>query len=213
MTRAAEISLSGLSVPFFNDAGKLTHKMMARNGTRSGSEQKLHGIEIHYFSATDSTVIVQKIEAADATWDDKKETLVGNGSIVVATEENRLTGQGFDFALATSLLHIHRSFKMENREVVLTSDRSTIELIVEKGGEELKVRDVKRCEAIDNLHIVVQPTARRKYRFTEAFSNLAIYDGTTKTITMPNPTRTIQADGGEGRIDRFTFLLEDKPKP
>jgi hypothetical protein len=206
------MTLSGLSLPFFNDAGKLTHRMFAKSGTKSGNVQRLHGVEIHYFSATQPNVIIQKIQADDATWDDKREILEGKGTIVVATEENRITGEGFDFALATSLLHVHRKFRMENDEVVLTSGRATVELIVEKGGEELKVRDVRRCEAIDNLHIVVQPTAQKRYRFKEAFSDRGEYDGAERKITLPNPTRTIQPNGGEGRIEKFTFLLEPKVK-
>ena len=154
-------------------------------------------------------MIVQKLEATEATWDKKKETLVGRGPIVVATLENRLTGEGFDFTLATSLLHIHRDFTMTNAEALLTSDRATVELIVER-GEDVKVRDVKRCEAIGNLHIVIQPTAQKRYLFKEAFSDLAIYDGVTKNVVLPNPTRTLKLDGGEGRFVRTEFLLGDQ---
>jgi lipopolysaccharide export system protein LptA len=209
---AAEIVASGISVPFFNHAGKLTHRMLAKSGTKSGSLQKLHGVTIHYFAPHDPNTIVQKIEADEATWDDQKETLVGRGSIVVATVENRLTGEGFDFSLATSLLNIHRNFTMANQEVVLSSDRATIELIVDQAGEEVKVRDVKRCEATGNLHIVVQPTARKKYRFKEAFSDLAIYDGATQVVSLPNPIRTLQVDGGEGRFNTLTVNLRDEAK-
>ena len=155
---------------------------------------------------------MQKLEATEATWDEKKETLVGRGPMVVATVENRLTGDGFDFSLATSLLHIHRNFTMTNAEALLTSDRATIELIVEKAGEELKVRDVKRCEAIGNLHIVIQPAAQKRYRFKEVFSDLAVYDGATKNVLLPNPTRTLKLDGGEGRFNRTEFLLGDQAK-
>jgi hypothetical protein len=210
--RAAEMTASGISLPFFDAAGKLTHRLLARTGTMSGGIQKLHGVELQYFSPADPTLVVQKLEATEATWDEKKETLVGRGSIVVATIENRLTGDGFDFALATSLLHIHRNFTMTNAEASLTSDRATIELIVDKGGEDLKVRDVKRCEAIGNLHIVIQPAAQKRYHFKEAFSDLAIYDGVTKNVVLPNPTRTLKLDRGEGRFNRMEFLLGDRAK-
>jgi hypothetical protein len=209
---AAEMVATGISLPFFNESGKLTHRLLAKTGTISGGTQKLHGVELHYFSPTDPNVVVQKLEAMEATWDEKKETLVGRGPIAVATEENRLTGEGFDFTLATSLLHIHRQFSMTNKEAVLTSDRATIELVVEKSGEDLKVRDVKRCEAIDNLHIVIQPGAQKRYRFKEAFSDLAVYDGPTKIVTLPNPTRTLQVAGGEGNVKHLTFLLGDQAK-
>jgi hypothetical protein len=204
---AAELSASGISIPFFDDAGKLTHKIVAKTGTKSGHVQKLQAIEIHYFSASDPNVIVQKVEAADATWDDKKETLVGRGAIAIATVENRLTGEGFDFALATSLLHIHRKFTMTNREVVLTSDRATVELIVQRAGEEVKVRDVKRCEAIGHLEIVVQPTATKTYPFEKAFSEIAIYDGPSQTVTLPKPIRTVHK-GREGRVNTMTINLK-----
>jgi hypothetical protein len=209
---AGEMVATGISLPFFNESGKLTHRLLAKTGTMSGGIQKLHGVELHYFSPTDPNVVVQKIEATEATWDEKKGTLVGRGPIAVATVENRLTGEGFDFALATSLLHIHRQFSMTNAEAVLTSDRATIELVVEKSGEDLKVRDIKRCEAIGNLHIVIQPAAQKRYRFKEVFSDLGVYDGVTKIVTLPHPTRTVQLDGGEGRWGKFEFLLEDQAK-
>jgi hypothetical protein len=209
---AADVSATGISIPFFNDAGKLTHRLLAKTGIKTGEMQKLHGIEVHYFDASDATVIVQKIEAADATWNAKKETLVGSGPIVVATIENRMTGEGFDFALATSLLHIHHNFSMANPEVLLTSERATIELIMDRKDEEVKVRDVKRCEAIGNLHIVVQPIARKKYRFKEAFSDLAIYDGVKQVVSLPHPTRTLQAEGGEGHYNTVTINLRDEAK-
>ena len=212
LVAAVEVAATGISVPFFNAAGKLTHRMMARTGTKSGNVQKLRGVEIHYFSLTDPKLIVQKLEAAQATWDDRKETLVGDGPVVVATEENRLTGDGFDFALATSLLHIHRNFRMENSDVIVTSDRATVELIVERAGENVKVRDVRRCDAIGNLHVLVQPAAQKNYRFKEAFSDLASYDGLTRIVLLPHPTRTIQLDGGEGRFRTLTIDLKDQAK-
>lgn len=210
--QGAQLSATGISIPFFDHEGKLTHRMMAKSGIKSGSLQQLVGIEIHYFTPNDPTVIVQKLEADEATWDDKKETLVGRGPIVVATVDNRLTGVGFDFALASSLLHIHRNFTMSNREVLLTSDRAKIELVVDRAGEDLKIRNVERCEAIGNLHIVVQPTAQKKYRFKEAFSDLAIYDGVTQVISLPHPTRTLQPEGGEGHFETLTVNLRDEVK-
>jgi hypothetical protein len=210
--RGAQVSATGISIPFFNDAGKLTHRLLAKSGTKSGDIQNLRSVEVHYFAPADPKVIVQKIEASEATWDAKKETLVGYGAIVVATLENRLTGDGFDFALATALLHIHRNFTMTNRELRLTSDRATIELIVDRKDEDVKVTDVKRCEAIGNLHIVVQPAAYEKYRLKEAFSDLAIYDGATKIVSLPHPTRTLKVDGGEGRFNTLTIDLRDQGK-
>lgn len=210
--RGARFTATGISVPFFNDAGELTHRMIAASGTRAGDVQNLQSIEIHYFAPDDPNTIVQKLEASEATWDDTKGTLVGRGPVVLATVENRLTGDGFDFSLETSLLQIHRNFTMNNREVRLTSDRAKIELIVDQAGDELRVRDVKRCEAIGNLHIVVQPTAQKKYRFEEAFSDLAIYDGVTQVVSLPHPTRIIHPDGGEGRFNTFMINLQDEAR-
>ncbi|MGH7946097.1 MAG: hypothetical protein ACREF9_13955 [Opitutaceae bacterium] len=210
--RAAELSATGISIPFFSDAGTLTHRIIAKSGSKSGDIRTLHEVEIHYFAPKDPTLVVQKIEAADATWDERKEILSGRGSILVATIENRLTGEGFDFALATALLQIHRRFTMTNREFRLTSDRANIELIVERAEDDLNVRDVKRCEAIGNLHIVVEPATQPRYRVKEAFSDLAIYDGATGIVSLPHPTRTVQADGGEGKFETLTINLRDPAK-
>lgn len=212
LSAAVQISATGISVPFFDAAGKLTHKLVGKTGEKSGAQWNLREVEIHYFSATDPNVVVQKLQAEEATWDDQKEMLVGRGKILVATEENRLTGEGFDFALATSLLHIHRRFTMENREILLTSDRATIELLVERAGENLKVRDVQRCEAIGNLEITVQPTATREYDFEKAYSELALYDGATHVVTFPRPTRTKLRKGGEGLIRQINIGTKDSKK-
>src|SRR5436190_11225862 len=141
--RAAELAASGITVPFFNEAGKLTHKMVAARGALVGAVKRLEQVEVSYFSLTEPNTIVQKVLADEAMWDEKKEILTGTRSIEVATEENRLTGEGFDFALATSLLHIHRKFKMENREMILTSDRATADLLIAKSGDNLQVQDIK----------------------------------------------------------------------
>ena len=208
----AQVSVTGVSIPFFDNAGKLTHRLLAKSGTKSGDIQNLRTIEVHYFSPSDPKVIVQKIEASEATWDAKKETLVGREAIVVATVENRLTGDGFDFSLGTALLHIHRNFAMTNSELRLTSDRATIELIVDRRNDDVKVTDVKRCEAIGNLHIVVEPKAQEKYRIKEAFSDLGVYDGVNKIVSLPHPTRTLKVGGGEGRFNTFTMDLRDEAK-
>jgi hypothetical protein len=208
--RAVEIAASGISFPFYNDAGKLTHKMVAARGTAVGTSKRLEQVEIHYFSLTEPTTIVQKVQADEATWDEKKEILTGTRSIVVATEENRLTGEGFDFALATSRLNIHRDFRMENREMILTSDRATAELLVARSGDNVQLRDIKWCDAIDNLQIVVQPTATRQYEFQKAYSDVAHYDGGTKMVTLPNTIRAFDRKGQERRINKLDIKLSGK---
>lgn len=212
--RQIELRASGISVPFFDTAGKLTHRLEAKRGTKAGALQQLHEVELVYFSATQPNVIVQKLIAADATWDEQKELLVGRGAVTVATEENRLTGEGFDFALPTSMLHIHRAFKMENSELVLTSDRATVELLVKRAGDQVKVTDVKRCEATGNLHIVVQRTARRSYQFDEAFSEIAVYESATQLVTFPRAVRYFKAGrpaGGSDTTEIFVGPKQAKP--
>jgi len=110
------------------------------------------------------------------------------------------------------LLHIHRHFKMSNPEVVLTSDRATVELIVAKAGESMKLRDVKRCKASGNLQVVVQPTATKKYGFEQAFSETAIYDGASKTISLPQVTRTVSR-GLAVTSNTLTISLKDSGEP
>ena len=212
-TQAAEISATGISVPFFDSAGKLTHKMLAKRAAQTGSRQNLHDVEIHYFAENDPASVVQRLEAQEATWDERKEVLVGRGPIVVVTPESRLTGEGFDFALATSLLHIHRNFTMTNPEMALKSDRATVEMIVEKRGEDLKVRDIRRCEAVGNLEIVVLPTATKTYPFDKAYSEIAIYDGAQQTVTLPKRIRTLRR-GEEGFVNTLRINLKDSaPQP
>ena len=120
-------------------------------------------MEVAYFSATDPAVVIQRVTATEAMWDAGKKILTGSGAIAVSSGENQLIGEGFDFALGTSLLHIHRNFTMTNPEVRLTSDRATVELVVERGSEKVKFRDVRRCEATGNLQVHIQPGARNKY--------------------------------------------------
>jgi hypothetical protein len=212
-SRAVEIAASGISAPFFNEAGKLTHRMVAARGALTGRVRRLEQVEIHYFSLTEPATIVQKVLADEATWDEKMETLTGTRSVVVETEDNRLSGDGFDFALATSLLHIHRNFRMENREVVVTSDHATAELLVAKSAENVQVRDVKWVDAIGDLQIVVQPTATREYRFEKAFSDIAHYEGATQVVTLPNAIRAIDRKGQPIDINHMEIKVGGKKPP
>lgn len=205
--RNLELNASGITFPFFDEHGKLTHRLTAKTGTKAGELQNLQEVELHYFSATEPNVIVQKLRAADATWDAKKELLAGTGPIEVATEENRLTGVGFDFALGTSLLRIHREFKMENDEVIATGDHASVELIVQRAGERVKVRDVKRCEVVGHLQMAVQPTAKKRYDFTRAHSERAIYDGGKRVIEFPERVRYTRKDGTDATSNSLTVKL------
>jgi hypothetical protein len=205
--RDVEVNATGISIPFFSPAGKLTHRLTATHGTKAGELQKLKEVELVYFSATKPNEIVQKLVATDATWDDKKEVLRGDGALLIATEENRITGDGFDFTLATALVHIHRQFKMENSELLVTSDRATVELIMERNADETKVRDVKRCEATGHLEIVVQPTAKKRYDFTKAYSETAIYEGATRVIEFPQTVRYTRKDGTPASSNMLTIKL------
>ena len=209
--RDIEVSATGISVPFFDAAGKATHRLTARHGSKAGVLQNLRDVELVYFSATDPHVIVQKLITSDALWDARRDRLTGGGAILVATEQNRLTGEGFDFSLATSRLNIHRDFKMENRELVVTSDRAVVDLLVERTQDAMRVRDVKSCEAIGHLEIVVQPTAKRRYEFVQAFSEFATYDGATQKIELPRPIRYVRKDGSEAQSNRVTIDLAPKP--
>jgi hypothetical protein len=194
---AAQAAASGITIPFFNEAGKLTHRLTAKHGVAVGTVQHLQEVEIVYFSLTAPPVAVQKINAAEATWDDKKEILTGDGAIVVATATNRVTGEGFDFALATARLYLRQNFTMTNQEVRLTSKRATVDLNVERAGDNVKFRDVKRAEAIGNLRIAVQPSAQKSYPFERATSERAVYEGTDGTITFPEPVR-YESKGRQG---------------
>jgi hypothetical protein len=212
--RDVELTAAGISVPFFDVTGRLTHRMVATHGAMVGGRQTLRQVELVYYSATNPAEIVQKVTATDAAWNAETELLTGTGDIVVATPENRITGQGFDFALATSLLHIHRDFKMENSEMVVTSDRADVELLIERAGENVQVRDVKRCEASGNLTVVVQPTAKKRYQFERAFSTVAIYQSATQQIELPEPVRYVQK-GRQIETNKLTITVghPNEPKP
>lgn len=200
---AAEVTARGIAVPFYNEAGQLTHKLTAARGALAGDRRRLEQIEIRYFSLAEPATVVQRVVADEAIWDEKTQTLSGPRRVVVTTEENTLSGEGFDFALATSRLHLHRNFRMENREVVVTSDRATAELLVARSGDEFRFRDVKWCEATGNLQIEVQPTATRTYLFQQAWSETARYEGATRIVTLPRPVRGIDRKGQAGTIDKL----------
>lgn len=208
---AAEIVATGVAVPFFDLAGRPTHKLQASRATMVGSTQRMEEVEIVYFSAKDPTVVVQRVKARDAMWDQQKEILTGSGHVDVVTEQSRLTGEGFDFALGTSLLHIHRAFSLSNSEMKLTSDRAKVDLLIERAGDDVRVRDVKRCEAIGNLEVVVQPGATREFPFEKAYSEIAIYDGATQVVTLPKPTRGLK-NGAEGWFEHMEIGLRAKDR-
>lgn len=212
-TRAAELTASGLSFPFFDSAGVLTHKVVAKHGSKAGTTQRLQEVEIEYYEAGDPRRVVQRLIATEATWEEKKEILSGGAAIVVETEENRLTGEGFHFALGTSRLNIHRNFTMTNPELVLTSDRAVVDLVIDRKDESVKLRDVHRCEAIGNLRVKILPTATKKYDYEEAHSQRAVYIGATHTIDMPEPTRLSKKNELPATVSHFTIKLDPKSKP
>jgi len=220
--QAAELVARGLSFPFFNEAGKLTHKISARHGAMTGGVQRLREVEIEYYAAGDPSRIMQRVTANEATWHEKAEVLEGAGAVTVETEENRITGEGFRFELPRSQLLIHRDFTMTNREVRLTSDRAVVDLVLQRDEDDVKLRDVKRCEAIGNLHVRVLPTAAKKYDFDELRSERAVYDGAAHIIYFPEPSkawnrdRTLNLTYSEIKLDPKSRPAErlgsDRPK-
>ncbi len=170
--------------------------------------QTLRGVELQLFSPTEPGVVVQRLEAEDAVWDADRQMLVGKGEIVVTAADNRLSGQGFEFSLLTSRLLIHRDFSLINPELVLNSDRAIIDLILEKQDKDVKFRDVGRCEAVGNLRVVAAMTAAKKFGFEKAFSDRAIYEGATRIVTFPGPTRTVT---GQYEISSKEMKLELEP--
>ncbi len=209
--RAAELTAVQMTLPFFDDTGRPTHKITAQRGTFKGALTILTNVELVYFSATEPGKIIQRLQAAEAIWDNRQETLTGKGSLTVTTDEHRLTGEGFIFALRTSRLNILRAFTLENKEVRLTSDQAIVDFEPGKNVASLRARDVRRCEATGNLVVVVLPTARKKYPCDRALSNTAIYDAALRTIQLPRPTR-IFATGVESTVGTFTFDLGDAQK-
>jgi hypothetical protein len=210
--RAADLKMAGISVPFFDPAGKPTHRLIAQEGRLSGGRQLLKGIEVVYFSAAEPAVVMQRVTTDEAQWDPSAKVLSGSGAITVATDENRLTGSGFDFVLATSQVRIHRDFTMANREVRLTSDRATIDLVVDHADNRMKFRDVRWCEAAGRLRVHIQPGARKKFPFESAASDLAIYSGETRVITFPHETR-ILAQGTTATFQRMELDLNPPETP
>lgn len=211
--RAVEIAASGLSIPFFDASGRLTHKVVAQRGTLSGAARSLEQVEVVYLADGDPSRVVQRVRAQAATWNEKTGVLEGAGPVTVETEENQLSGEGFRFELARSQLLIHRAFRMANPEVVLTADRAVVDLVVERAGDAVALRDVRQCEAIGHLHVTVQPSARRRFDFDEAFSERALYDGATHTVEIPQETRFAKAGRPTGRAGHFSFKLDPKSRP
>lgn len=204
-----EITLSGLSMPVFSPAGELTHRIVARDGTKTGAVQVLRGVEVQSLAPGDPTRVLHTLTTDEAQWDEKKGTLVGRGRVNLVTPESRVAGEGFDFTLATSLLHVHRDFSLRNDELLLTSDRATVEAGMQKAGNGVKFRDIRRCEAVGHLEITVQPSAVGTYLFEKASSERAIYDGEQRTIDLPEPTRTF---GPRGTATAKTMRVRLEPR-
>lgn len=214
-TSAAEMVLRGVSYPFFNEAGQLTHRVNADYATKTGEKRVLSGVLVEYFEAGDPKRVTQRITASEATWNETQQTMAGEGAIVIETDVNRLSGEGFLFTLARSQVEIHRQFAMSNDEVDLTSDRAVVDLVLERDGKDqtdVRVRDVKRCEAIGHLHLKVRPAARGKYEVDEAKSERAVYDGATHTIKIPQDAQMMHK-GRAWTSSEFTYSLDPKSRP
>lgn len=193
--RGMDVAVEGLSLPFFNRAGVLTHKLVAARGSMQGNLRRLEDARILYFAADDPKRVVQSVAAANAVWNEAAGTLTGDGPITVKTETNTLSGDGFDFALGTSILHLHHHVRLANSDFVLTGDRATADLVIAKSGDTLQLRDVRRCEVSGRLHLVALHPEAGSLPFRQAFTDLAVYDGLARTITLPHPVRTLNASG------------------
>lgn len=212
---AAELVLRGVSYPFFNEAGQLTHRINAASATKTGEQRKLSGVLIEYFAAGDTKRVTQRLTTPEATWNEARQALAGDSAIVIETDVNRLSGEGFLFTLPRSQVEIHRQFSMSTAEIDLTSDRASIDLVLEQAGQEesnVRVRDVKRCEAFGNLHVKVKPGAAGKHLADEAFSDRAVYDGATHTIEIPQSTKLLQK-GRTWTATSFTYVLDQATRP
>jgi hypothetical protein len=198
-------------LPFFDPTGRLTHRLTAARAHNQGAVRRFEDVEVVYFSPNEPDRVIQRVRATDAVWDDTHDTLTGDGAINAETADSTLAGEGFAFALATSVLKIERNFKLTNAGFVLTSDRAVADLLIEKTATAVKLRDVKRCEAIGHLHVVSRGAARAKFHFDEAFSEKAIYAGQEKTLSFPNPVRTLS--GKVESVSKTVFIdLKDAPK-
>lgn len=195
-------------MPFFDADGRMTHKLLAARGAAAGEQRRLEEVQVVYFAADDPTRIVQRLTATDALWSEKAGTLSGSGTVKVDTEDNHLSGVGYDFALETSVLRIHREFRMSNDDCVLTGDRATANLVIERAGDALKLRDLRRCQVEGHLHFrATKPNP--SFPFQEAFTDLAIYDGVARTITMPHAVQTL-GNGHEGTTHSAVIRLEPR---
>jgi hypothetical protein len=74
-------------------------------------------------------------------------------------------------------------------------------------GDDVKVTDVKRCEAIGHLLIVVTPTAKNRYDFTRAQSERAIYEGASRVVEFPERVRYTRRDGTDATSNSLTIKL------
>jgi hypothetical protein len=206
------LAATGISIPIFDEAGILTHRLTSERGTLAGAQYHLEGVELVTLSPTDPTRVVRRMRTVEANWDQRKEVLEGPGAVHVETEDTKLHGEEFRFELGTAQLTIARNFALANPDVVLNSDRAIVDLVIDREEDDVRVRDLKRFEAAGNLHVVVQPAAQARYNFDEAFSDRAIYDGASHTITLPNEVR-LRRDGQMGVTQRLDIELGERGAP
>lgn len=199
-SRVNIVKVEGLTIPFFDPAGRMTHKLTAKSGTLQGEDRVLHDAEELYFAADDSSKVVQRINAEEAVYSEKKQTLTGSGPLRVTTLASQLSGVGFDFSLGTSVLNLHRDVRMQDPEFVVTGDRGNAELVIEKTGDKLEYRGIRGAKFTGNLHLVTLKRGK-KIRIEEAFTDVAIFDGFTRTITLPNELREIGRDEKGKKIE------------
>jgi hypothetical protein len=208
-----EAAVSGMMVPFFDDAGRLTHRLYADRGASSGGLQRLQGVRIDFYTAADPKRVEQRVTTDEAVWDPKKETLTGSGRIAVETERTQLAGEGFAFVLATGRIDIHRQFSMTHPDSLLTSDRAEVDLVLQRDGDDVRLRDVKRVEAFGNLRVMIPPAVRKQVLgVEELFSERAIYDGATHTIHLPEKVRG-KKSGGAAEFNGFRYELDAASRP
>lgn len=81
--------------------------------------------------------------------------------------------------------------------------------MVERSGTQMKVQDIRRCEAIGHVHLLAEKPGK-EIPFRTADTDLAIYDGNAGTITMPHAIR-MEGKKGETLTSNRAVYQIDQP--
>ncbi|MCH6258810.1 hypothetical protein MLD52_19785 [Puniceicoccaceae bacterium K14] len=176
-----------ITVPYFNKAGNLSHRLTAEKGNYGEGNPRLFQVVIEMFSGGEEQIEVGRIIADEAELVESENKIVGQGRAQYLSEEFDVQGYDFEIDLDTNTLLLKRDCTASNDEY----DFKSVSMIVEYDeSKTVGYNGIRKLIAKEELEIFSKGIGTTE--FDEAYTELAIYDGLTGIIDFPEEVEFVR---------------------